>query len=514
MVISGNRGSSKSQNNLPEGVVHSGHFTPMSPTLSPCIELKPSLNGVTVFTNRAKLDYISSVNLDCGTHLLRLSSGVSWGDVLPNTLQVNVQDGAHQTVSVHGVCFKHTDTTEEVRKRVQTLQEEVSQVQEDLDAISDKRKVHSAVVAAVEKVEAKFLNVDEQDGNARPPLGAPLPGWEIINSFISQPTSWAEFVSFITGRKREAKEALLRLKREEAKLLERLTELQKDVTEARSGKQLERRNTAIEVTVSVHEGPLNLRLSVSFVVKGASWSSLFDIRVNSKTATMVVTYYAQVEQNTAVDWRNVQLRVSTATPRFGAQPPTLSTWKISLKPPLVLMQRPSGFVHATPGPMLTAMPRCVADDSRNGPRDPMVEETVVSSSTPFSGAISSFDIAGTVTLSNDDKPTRVVIARQEIPVELEYHANPKCDCNVYRVAKATNKGVYTYLPGKCNVSVDGTFVCSSKMNFVPAGADFKVFLGPAKELDVVRREVKRSNSNVQRLMSPLMTRMDLNTSSP
>ncbi|SCU71892.1 N-terminal domain of unknown function (DUF4140)/Domain of unknown function (DUF4139), putative [Trypanosoma equiperdum] len=478
----------------------------MSSVSSDHIELIPSLKGVTVFSDRAQLAFVASTALECGTHIIHLRPEGNWEDMITNTLLVKVQDGSNRHVAVHDVRLKHTDLTEEVREGVRVLKDSIDELQGKIDAVTDKKKVQSAVEAAVEKIEKKLMIMGERDCPSR--AHKQLTDTTAITLFLSQPSSWMELICFISGRKRHVRECLLELKDEETKLQASLSKLQEELGEMQRGKRRQRRNTTVEVTLTVREQPTELKLNVSFVVTGASWKPLYDMRVSSSASTMDLTYYAQVQQRTPIDWNKVQLKVSTAAPHFGTQPPKLATWRISLKPPIANLKPRLLAMNLRGMPMPCAARAVDTTDCNAAPREARVKQAIVSSSSPFSGAISSFHVLGLTTVRNNNRLVKVAIAKQTFPVELEYHAVPKSDKRVFRTAKAKNTSPYIFLPGKSHIFVDSTFMCGSRLDLVPAGADFSASLGADERVEVVRKEVKRTRSIVTRVVRSPLVRMD------
>src|SRR5690606_12922685 len=60
--------------------------------------------------------------------------------------------------------------------------------------------------------------------------------------------------------------------------------------------------------------PGNVELTVSYLVAGASWTPLYDIRVPQGDAEVSVDYSASVSQTTGEDWPELALLLSTARP--------------------------------------------------------------------------------------------------------------------------------------------------------------------------------------------------------
>lgn len=66
------------------------------------------------------------------------------------------------------------------------------------------------------------------------------------------------------------------------------------------------------------------KIKFSYLVNNASWYPSYDIRFTSIDKPLTVTYKANINQNTGVDWTNVNIVLSTSKTDISAQIPTLS----------------------------------------------------------------------------------------------------------------------------------------------------------------------------------------------
>lgn len=69
--------------------------------------------------------------------------------------------------------------------------------------------------------------------------------------------------------------------------------------------------------------PRSVRLSFSYMVANASWSPSYDMRFLGLDKPLKVTHKANVSQNTGIDWKDVNLVLSTAQTDVSANLPTL-----------------------------------------------------------------------------------------------------------------------------------------------------------------------------------------------
>ncbi|KAK2467315.1 hypothetical protein APHAL10511_000550 [Amanita phalloides] len=75
-----------------------------------------------------------------------------------------------------------------------------------------------------------------------------------------------------------------------------------------------------------------VELILTYAVSAAYWSALYELRVDmeAKETPITLVYKAAITQNTAEEWKDVPIRLETATPTFGIELPSLSPWTLSI----------------------------------------------------------------------------------------------------------------------------------------------------------------------------------------
>ena len=86
--------------------------------------------------------------------------------------------------------------------------------------------------------------------------------------------------------------------------------------------------SSINITLSANSS-ISGKLEISYMVKGAGWSPLYDIRSSSLKNNIDLTYKAQVFQNTGIDWVDANLTLSTTNPYSNKTKPTLSPFYVN-----------------------------------------------------------------------------------------------------------------------------------------------------------------------------------------
>lgn len=110
----------------------------------------------------------------------------------------------------------------------------------------------------------------------------------------------------------------------------------------------------------------NCDLTISYVTTAAHWDPLYDLRVNSSKEPLELVYKAQLVQTSGIDWKQVKLHLSTATPARNNNAPVLRTRFLRFEDPVadafmsqepmadkkIVLRGASSLGAATPGQAL------------------------------------------------------------------------------------------------------------------------------------------------------------------
>lgn len=205
-----------------------------------------------------------------------------------------------------------------------------------------------------------------------------------------------------------------------------------------------------------------VQLSISYIVSGASWTSSYDIRVNTATSaeageSMIVVYYAEVVQKTGEDWNDCCLFLSTSNPAEGSAPPVLPNLTVDFVRP-VYSYSSSSYLK---GGIRGGGDRDAVDSFRErGSFALMADEMDSSHSHIFQSEppTSSVGLAGTgdagstifivnrhVTIPADGMPHKVMVTTSSFIPQLVHYLAPSVSTTAYLQAKAKNISQYPLL---------------------------------------------------------------------
>ncbi|HON78997.1 MAG TPA: mucoidy inhibitor MuiA family protein [Spirochaetota bacterium] len=210
------------------------------------------------------------------------------------------------------------------------------------------------------------------------------------------------------------------------------------------------------VTISLRAakaGPYTLKLS--YVIRGARWTPLYDVRTSLKEKSVALAYYGLVRQNTGEDWNNVRLYLSTADPRRAADPPRLSPWYLTRKTgrPHRSRREMRSFGGAAGAADYASSSIAAAEKSR----EPLPDfQKIREKSTSVTYRVAS---RKTILSGTGEKKTPIeVIQYAPKHAQFLYVVTPGRSARAFLRTKITNASRYTIFPGKVNLYLDGDYV--------------------------------------------------------
>lgn len=426
-------------------------------------KLESQIAAVVVYPDRARVTRSGTVALQAGDHRLEVGE-------LPSRLdEASVRASARGTARARllGVDVRREFYAETPAERVRELERRVEELEDEMRGLDARAELltqeRSGVAALIGQTEAfaRGLAFGKTDVEAQMAL-----------------------YDGLRERADGLDAALLELAGQRRELEGRLEKARSELERLREGRERERRTAVVEIEVS-REGELTLELD--YVVPGAGWRPLYDLRLGEEGEEPVleVGYLAQVTQRTGEDWNDVVLRLSTARPALAETIPELDPWYVRPVPEVRRMRVGADMVKAAapPPPAATAGAEPEADRA-------VEEAQVAMAAVEGAGAAVTYRVPGSVTVPADGAPHKVTVARLAWSPELDYVAAPKLVEAVYRRARVTNESDYTLLPGTASLFTSDQFVGTVELEMVAPQGEVELYLG-ADDRIRVERELKR-----------------------
>jgi len=232
-------------------------------------------------------------------------------------------------------------------------------------------------------------------------------------------------------------------------------------------------------------------LKLSYVVMNAGWYPAYDIRVDDISSPASIIYRANIWQTSGIDWKDVKLSLSNASPMTAGALPTMNPWFIDFYNPQMYNE---------------IMVRGYGTKSQPAARDAKAEDRMLmeAESAPLPVTVSesnisfSFDVNVPQTILSDGKPEVVELQRLTVPATYSYAATPKLATSAYLMGYITEWDKYNLLPGESNIYFSNTFTGKGYINTAELTDTLPVSLGADNNITIKRE--KRKDFTSQKLI--------------
>ncbi len=233
-------------------------------------------------------------------------------------------------------------------------------------------------------------------------------------------------------------------------------------------------------------------LRVSYSVRGARWSPIYDARLDSggrdRKPALELVRRAEIVQNTGEDWQDVQLAVSTVRTAKGGNAPDLR--------PLIVRYPVAHPPVAEPQLMTRSLPG--AADAPSAPdmkvaRSVAVEERDATIDT--GGFQVMFRLPGRISVAANEGAKSFRIAAATIAPDLLVRATPAVDPTGFLEAGFKHAEDAPLLPGRIALYRDGIFVGRGQMPLTAKEQPVRLGFGADDRVKVERTVVGRSEGS-------------------
>lgn len=259
------------------------------------LKVKTAVEKVTLFIDGAQITRTKEIDLPAG------NTTVVFTGLSPYLDDKSMQVSAKGKFTVTGVnrLFNHRDSLER-STRQKSLGQQLEQIEAEVKKLISARELIEA--------EAELLKVNCSTGNRN--VATPLAAIRELNEYY-------------VARMNELNRKTFALNEQGKKLNEREQQLRAELVQL-GGRQSDP-TSEIEVRI---EAPAAGKASftLTYYVRNAGWFPSYDVRSEGLTKPVMISYKANIFQNTKEDWKNVELTLSSSNPNTGNIAPQLKTW--------------------------------------------------------------------------------------------------------------------------------------------------------------------------------------------
>lgn len=418
--------------------------------------IKADIKHVTVFPDRAQVDHETQVTVLPGNSVFKLTGLSPYIDV--------------QSIQVKGFGEFTILSVNHQNNYLENLEDspEVKNIRSQIEALQMKVEDENASIATLKEKEA-FLVANRALLVKETSLSV-----DQIKSVMELYTTNMDQINTTTLKKQRLLKDYNR----------QITALQQQVAEKVGKQQL----PSGEILVSVSaDKQVTGRLTFSYLVSNAGWYPSYDLRVDDIKNPVVIYYKANVYQNTGVEWNDVKLSFSNATPWVTGDIPLLSPWFIDFYYPVykALQGRTPGVaINRSEAPAMME----VAVDKKESEK--AMEAAPIQVQKQIGETTITFDIAIPYSVPSNGKMQTIEIQRLTAPAEYKYVTTPKLSPHAYLSANITDWAKLSLQSGESTLYFENSFVGKSTLDVNQLSDTLTLSLGTDNSI-LVKREKRK-----------------------
>ena len=438
--------------------------------------IKSTLNEATVYSQGAQLHHKASYTIKAGITEISIEGISSYID--PKSLQVKATGNVVIIDSKYTLFYPQPEVKAnegipaKIVKEMAQLTDSLELLGFDLKEIQDEIAIYKAA-----------QNIISMNGAVR--------GSGKVNDSINL---LKQTVEYYTNKMNEINKKLLALekkKKDKEKVQQRL-QVRYDNLQNYQNQTYDAKKYApiprVVITLSAAEAASG-KIAFSYLVSQAGWVPLYDIRSDSQTGKISLTYKAQVFQNSGIDWDNIKLNISTNNPYANKTKPELNPWYIDYYAYKRKMELEEISVRGARAiPQAAFNQGFMLDDAK----DKNLEEKPALGADQFTTVVhqliaAEFKIDLPYSIKSNNEKNLVLIKNSDLNTTFKYYSVPKVDPGVYLVAQMTKLDELQLVPASANIFFDGSYIGETYLD--PTSMDDTLNLSLGKDPNIV---VKRT----------------------
>lgn len=445
--------------------------------------IKSKIENVTVFTQGAQIYRSSLVNMNSGITTLIFEGLESTID--PRSIQASgfgnfvIMDVQH---SIKYPEPKEIDLTKNPKnlKQIKMLQDSLVMIDFDIEEITSK-------MAALNIEKNTLLNNRIIKGETKK---------DTLNLV-------KDALAFLREKLNNINSELLKLKKEEYRVNVKKQRMQTDLLalqtyNVNTGDIVkDETNYRVIITVSA-DVATNGTMNINYMLQDAGWTPSYDLRAKAAGGNMQLTYKAQVYQNTGIDWNDVKLTLSTASPNQSNVKPVLNTWWLNYYNPYAYNKKIKRSEYEKDASKISTAENVAGSYALSMPEAEIAQTMADYTVAEENITTVEYDIKLAYNIPCDGKTHFVAVQTKEIPAHYIHFAAPKMDKDAFLVAKITDWDELNLAAGSANIYFDGTFVGESYIDPTNLSDTLDLTLGRDKNMVVTR--VKQKDKTKEKLI--------------
>ena len=425
--------------------------------------ISSTVKEATVYLNGASLTHTANASLKSGTQEV-IIDGLS-PFIETNSLKIKA-DGV--LISATEFSYDFVVTREE-SVRITRLKDSLEQYSQLLQQAKDELAVHTHLLkmltdGTLNNMQANEGQISVADINANMELYRSKAG--LLQKNIDQSNRKVKKLQDITQRLQN--------------------QLNQDETK-------EKQNTGIlRLSVSVPKD-VSTTFTITYFTEMAAWTPCYDLNIKDMETTVALHAKAQVQQTTGIEWKDVHLTLSNATPNRTTVAPVFSPWFLDFKRNFRYNKSPntytSNVIAYESSAGVTSMDGYLSEvQGTRSTKAPLKMDNFVE--VDQQEVHVNYNIAVPYDIPGNGKIQLIDLKDYNITAEYKYYSIPKLSDETYLVATLSDYLQHNLLTGFVTVTFDNTFVGKTLLN--PNSTDSLFTLTLATDPRIAVKREKRN----------------------
>lgn len=394
-------------------------------------EFTAKIDHATVYLQGAALTHTATASLKSGSY-----------EVMINGLSPDIEI-ASLKVSANGVLISASEfsndyiTPKEESARIKKLQDSLDTYKRQLQEAKDELTVHTHLLKML--TDGTLNNMSQKDGTV---------------SVADINANMELYKSKAAPLQHSIDQDNLKI----AKLDETVKRLQRQISQDQSKDK--QRTGVLRLAVSVPQ-TVNTVFTITYFTYMAGWVPCYDINIASMDKPVVLKSKAQVTQVTGIDWNNVKLTLSNATPNRTKEAPVFKTWFLDFYRPRIISgvnPRSNSVSYAETSAKVASLEGVAAYDGAvtSITATPLLMDDYVD--VDMQEVAVNYNISVPYDIPGNGKEQLIDLKSYDIKADYKYYSAPKLSDETFLIADLSDYEQYNLLPGYATVTFENTFV--------------------------------------------------------
>lgn len=222
---------------------------------------------------------------------------------------------------------------------------------------------------------------------------------------------------------------------------------------------------------------------VSYIDNRASWTSSFDLRLESLKQPLNLISKGKITQSTGENWDDVKITLSSGDPRRNMQLPEIKPWFLYYYVEQYNQTKLGAYNNA-------AQLRGSKDAASNYYAEGAVKSELDDVVSRENIAFMEYALPNRMDIPSDSKPHEVKMNEVSLDAKYDYIASPKLDTKVYLQASISDWSQNNFSSGEVKLYFEGTYVGNTYLDAAAVEDTMKISLGPDIALSTKREKLK------------------------